>query len=277
MAFRQARWFTPTNGRAIDLLVVHDMEAPERATTAETVADYFATTSVKASAHYCVDTNSVVQCVRDQDVAYHAPGANHNGLGIEHAGYARQSAAEWADPYSRAMLREVSAPLAAGLCRAYSIPPVWLSATDLKLGARGITSHWNVSLAFGRSTHTDPGPNFPAADFVAWVGTILNRQPIPEEPMGLLDNPPVLCTPLVHDAEGRWGHWTWDADNVYAWDFPPGAGGPLPNAAAKAHMGPIRGLMADTEGGYILTAGTPGQGSKMSTYRSRDFPDAWRA
>lgn len=41
------------------------MEAPEKSTTAEAVARYFATTATPASAHYNVDDDSIVQSVRE--------------------------------------------------------------------------------------------------------------------------------------------------------------------------------------------------------------------
>lgn len=117
--------------------------------------------------HNCVDNDSVIQCVRDEDVAWHAPGANGNGIGIEHAGYARQSAAEWRDDFSVAML-ELSAELTARLCLKYSIPIARPSVTELKAGARGIVGHadctaaWPVDKRTGqRRTHWDPGPGFP--------------------------------------------------------------------------------------------------------------------
>lgn len=175
--FMAARWFTRTAGRAIDLIVVHSMEAPEKGTTAESCARYFATTDRKASAHYCVDDTSVIQSVRDRDVAYHAPGANRNGIGIEHAGYARQTRAEWLDPYSRRMLELHSAPLAAALCRAHNIPVTWLTPSDLRDGKRGITSHHHVSLAWGKSHHWDPGPHFPVGEYLAWIAALMGDSP----------------------------------------------------------------------------------------------------
>ncbi|MFI6184295.1 hypothetical protein ACIA8R_52820 [Nonomuraea sp. NPDC051191] len=39
------------------------MESPEKPTTAEDVAHWFATSSPETSAHVCVDQNSVVRCV----------------------------------------------------------------------------------------------------------------------------------------------------------------------------------------------------------------------
>lgn len=161
MKFVQARYYTKTSGRQIDLIVIHDMETDERFDTAENVARWFAgPTSAEASAHYNIDADSIVQSVRDRDVAWHAPGANHNGIGLEHAGRARQTRAEWLDPYGRKMLRR-SAKLTARLCKKYDIPIKHLNVTALRAGARGIVGHWDVSRAFGRSSHYDPGPNFP--------------------------------------------------------------------------------------------------------------------
>ena len=120
-----------------------------------------------------------------RSTAWHAPGANHNGLGFEHAGYSSQSAAQWDDPYSQAMLWR-SARLLADKCAQYSIPAAWLSPADLLAGKRGITSHWNVTLAFRRSDHTDPGPGFPAARYVTWVRRVLATR---KQPAGRYSSP----------------------------------------------------------------------------------------
>jgi N-acetyl-anhydromuramyl-L-alanine amidase AmpD len=182
MQFIKSRWFTPTDGRKLDVIVIHTMEAPEKGETAEAIARYFQRLPAtrKASAHYCIDNNSVVQCVLDKDVAYAAPGCNHNGIQLEHAGYARQKPADWKDAYSQAMLRR-SAALTARLCRRYSIPVRWLSIEDVRRGRRGITSHNNVSRAFRRSTHWDPGEGFPKTQYLQMVKEALapKRRPVP--------------------------------------------------------------------------------------------------
>src|SRR6476469_11249703 len=99
--FAQARNYPHHRSNPIDVIVIQTMESPEKPDTAESVAAWFAGSSApQASAHYCIDANSVVECVRDTDVAWHAPGANHNGIGLEHAGRAAQSAADWNDEYS---------------------------------------------------------------------------------------------------------------------------------------------------------------------------------
>jgi N-acetyl-anhydromuramyl-L-alanine amidase AmpD len=175
--FVPARNFTKAGRKEVDLVVVHTMEAPEKGETAENVAAWFAgSTAPQASAHYCVDGDTVVQCVRDDDVAWHAPGANHDGIGIEHAGYARQSQSDWEDDYSTRML-ERSARLAADICARYRIPPVWLHPADLLAGRRGITSHANVSQAFKRSDHHDPGTSFPIQRYLRLVQRYLKDGP----------------------------------------------------------------------------------------------------
>ena len=171
MRFHQARHYRKGGNTPVSRVVLHSMEAPEKGDTAEAIAAYFARGTVVASAHYCVDANSEVQCVAETDVAYHAP-PNSRSIGIEHAGYARQTLSQWQDDYSIAMLRR-SVRLCADICRRLDIPAVWLHPEDLNDGKRGITSHHNVSLAFRQSSHTDPGPAFPARWYVSEVQALL--------------------------------------------------------------------------------------------------------
>jgi hypothetical protein len=175
--FKQARYYHNLKpGRHIQLVVLHTMEAPKKGTTAESVASYFnkMPDGRKASAHYCIDSNSIVQCVQTKDVAFAAPGANRNGIHLELSGYASQKAADWADEYNQAMLT-----LAAGLCREILLPkfdiePVFLDVPALRLSRErtkmtGFTTHRAVSLAFHESDHMDPGTSFPMAGFLKMV------------------------------------------------------------------------------------------------------------
>lgn len=168
----QAKNFTPVAYRTINLLVIHDMEMPEKPATAEACAQFFhnqAKGSDGSSAHYCCDNNSVVQCVFDHDVAWAAPGANHDGLHFEHAGYARQTQRDWADEYSTAMLLR-SARLVAHKSHEYRVPITFLDKWEVAHGHRGITGHLQITKSgIGTGSHTDPGEHFPWARYIRYV------------------------------------------------------------------------------------------------------------
>lgn len=143
------------------VVVLHTMESPEKATTAEDVArNWFAKTAARASAHYCVDADSIVQCVSEADTAWAAPGANADGIQIELAGRAGQGAEGWADAYSVAEL-ELAARLVADICTRHDIPIRRLTRQQLADGERGIIGHADASFVYRLSDHTDPGPDFP--------------------------------------------------------------------------------------------------------------------
>lgn len=168
------------------------MEAPERLDTAENVANYFRTLKRTASAHFCIDADSVVQCVPENRVAFHAPGVNTFSIGLEHAGYARQTQGQWLDDYSRKTLF-ISLFVAADLCRRHGIQPIFRTAADLRAGrTNGITTHAEVSKAFRKSDHWDPGPNFPIHFYIYLLAGLLNPQgaPAPAAPP-----PPPAVTP----------------------------------------------------------------------------------
>ena len=162
--------FTRGRARNVRLIVIHTVEAPERGTIAEDVArNWFAKSEAKSSSHYIVDNDSIVRCVDEANTAWATPGANADGLQIEHAGYAAQNPGQWGDDYSSAML-ELSARLTADLCRRYAIPAVHLTPAQLAAGARGIIGHIDATNAYGpRGGHTDPGPSFPWDAYIAKV------------------------------------------------------------------------------------------------------------
>jgi len=172
MDFIQARNYTPCpGGREVRLVVIHTMESSEKPGTARAVAKWFAGASApQASAHYCVDATEIVQCVGELDIAWGAPGANRQGIHVEHAGKAAQNAVEWDDEPSRAMLA-LSAQCVAGICLRWDIPIVRPSLTEIAAGAKGIVGHWDVTRAFpaAKGSHVDPGPSFPWLSYLEQV------------------------------------------------------------------------------------------------------------
>ena len=163
--FIESPHFTPADDRPIGVVVIHSMEIAETSGAAETCARWFASPASEVSAHYCVDADSIVQCVREDDIAWHARGGNTNSIGIELAGYAGQKTLGWNDDYSRAVL-ERAAGLTAEVCERHGIPIRRIRAAELVTGRRGITGHADVSAAFRKSDHWDPGPDFPWARFL---------------------------------------------------------------------------------------------------------------
>jgi N-acetyl-anhydromuramyl-L-alanine amidase AmpD len=160
--FLQARHYKP-GPRVVELVVIHTAEIGESLAGAEALMKVCAVNPRVASWHYAVDADSITQSVREEDIAYAAPGANRNGIQIELSGRARQTKEEWQDAFSLTML-ELAADLVAGICFRWDLPMVFVPRESLRLpGARGITTHAEVSKAFEKSDHWDPGPNFPMA------------------------------------------------------------------------------------------------------------------
>jgi N-acetyl-anhydromuramyl-L-alanine amidase AmpD len=145
------------------------MEASETPTRAETTANYFATLpdGRQVSAHYCADSDSVVQCVRLSDTAWAVGNSqgNQRGISWEFSGFASQTSAQWKDAFDLAMFAK-AVPIMARDMRRFGIPPTWLTDDQVKAFKPGLTTHNQLRRCFGGTTHTDPGPAFPF-DYIA--------------------------------------------------------------------------------------------------------------
>ena len=175
--FIQAKNYTKVPGGVgrteVKWIVLHSMEGGESSTRAERSARWFAGLNPnfpapRASAHYGVDSDSIVGMVKERDVAWAAPGANRLGVHIEHAGRSRRTEAQWRDGFAEPMLMR-SAWLAARIALRWNMPVDFVGRDALKLGRRGITTHNEVTQAFNKSTHTDPGVNFPMVWYLELV------------------------------------------------------------------------------------------------------------
>lgn len=177
VSFLQAKNYTPVGKRQPTLIVLHSTENQDVKGLARAVANYFHGPSApRASCHVVVDDSDVYRCVMDSDVAWGAGGANKVGLHLEMGGFAAQTSTMWSDAYSREVLFAAMGVCAAW-CIRHSIGPVFLDAEALKAAGDspvGITTHAEVTKAYRKSTHTDPGRGFPIEAFVNGVGwTIL--------------------------------------------------------------------------------------------------------
>lgn len=169
LPFIQAKNCGPArHEQRIDVVVIHSMEVKDKPGTARQIAVWFGSPNAPvASAHYCIDSDEVIQCVQENVVAWAAPGANKRGIHVELAGFAKQTSNEWNDEYSAKVLLRAR-DLVFDICTRHEIPLQKLSSLDLKNGHRGICGHVDVTKAYPelKGTHWDPGPHFPWTDFM---------------------------------------------------------------------------------------------------------------
>lgn len=162
--------FTPGENKPIDRIVVHSTVSDCKPGGARAISRYFRSERAGGSAHYVVDPAEAVQSAWDSVICWHAP-PNRHSIGVEmcdrpgpvpgqSVSAARRAALRrswrWRRTEQRQMLRR-TARLVAELCAHYDVPPWFRTAKQLRNGARGVTTHLEVSQAWGQSTHWDPG------------------------------------------------------------------------------------------------------------------------
>lgn len=143
-------------------IVLHSTEGA----TARGAATWFANPSSQGSAHLCLDDFECYRTLANELVPWGARGANYRGFHIEQAGYARWSRLVWSRSHRR--LLERAAYKTALHCRRFGIPPYFVTATELRAGLYGVTTHNECTRAFG-GTHWDPGRGWPRRLFMRRV------------------------------------------------------------------------------------------------------------
>lgn len=195
--FVQARNYKPADRGGKDAapiwVVLHSVEgaAVPKAGDAMAVARLFAGPNApEASTHYAADPATLVQMVRERDIAWAAPGANDLGIHIELAGRAMETA--WGANSALEELKR-AAELVARICRRWGIPTEAVDAQGILDGRSGITLHSHVTdatnaarlirpeartplqahLASAHGKHQDPGgprgARWPMDSFLALV------------------------------------------------------------------------------------------------------------
>lgn len=174
--------FTRRRTRDVRLICIHTAECAESSTAAESLAAWVAGPArPKASWHFALDEDSVTQSVALDCESWHAGPINPWSVGIELAGRANQTVAQWGDLYSGYELA-ICSGLVAVLCEVYRIPVRRVSVDELRAGyragdpPRGLVGHVDVTRAISGS-HTDPGPNFPWDAFLQRVAFFAQKAP----------------------------------------------------------------------------------------------------
>lgn len=248
------RWMPPrawSSGRATgqpSVVVIHTTEGSAHGTSAEDGAAYDQRRTDGTSAHYYVDSNSIIQCVRTGDRANTARAeGNKRGIHYELCGRAYQI--DWAGTYAQAMLK-LAAKQVARDCKKYGIPVRHLTVAQLKAGSKGLVGHIDISNAWRQSDHTDPGPRFPWSQFLGYVTAAMGTKPPATQPgrkveyVEISGSLPVLKKGDDEASVPGGTQWIKRAQSVLSWMAPgelavDGDYGPGTAAAVKAVMAEI--------------------------------------
>jgi len=166
--------------------VLHDAETPLEAGYAKAIANMFATTTAQKSATYMVDPVDTVQLLDESLIAWHVGNANPRSIGVEQAGYAAFTLAQWSTP--AAFLQEARvAQLMREIQGRHGIGLYWMTDQQLRDAhagriVGGWATHDQCTRVIGGSTHTDPAPNYPLARLMAAAnGTSQEDDMTPEQ------------------------------------------------------------------------------------------------
>lgn len=176
--------------KPIHRIVIHETQSSTRRGAARSIADYFRSSAAGGSTQYVVDPDEAIQSGYDDLICWGAP-PNPHSLHIEMCAVSSWNLSKWFGGKLPAGVREVddedrredldpgpakrflnifrtmtpayrkmldrTARLTAELCLHYGIPPYFRKAGELRDGRHGVTTHRQVSLAWGQSSHWDPG------------------------------------------------------------------------------------------------------------------------
>lgn len=165
------------NPATCQVVVVHTYECPRGDDVEERAA--WQDRSRTGSYNILVGTRRRLRANDDNYIPWAAfPTGNRIGLHLCILAYAAESRNRWLE-YDHQLT--LAAEVAADWCTRYNIPPVKLTAAEVRAGKRGICGHGEISGAFHESDHTDPGPGFPWDVFIQKVRTIMAGDTKPEE------------------------------------------------------------------------------------------------
>lgn len=169
------------SSRSIDSIIIHKVEG-----SLDSCVNWFKNPAARVSAHYVVNSNKIVQMVRDKDRAWHAGNTYYNAhaIGIENEGWSSRN--DTTDAHYRRL-----ASLVAYLCKKYGIP----------MDRKHILAHSQIN-----SDKSDPGKYFNWTLFMSYVaqaagGTTTTPPTTPTTPT----QPPVVTPPTTTPPSGNAG------------------------------------------------------------------------
>lgn len=150
----------------IKIICIH-VTVNKPGTPAENVARY-QINSQSGSYHELVDANARVLIENTDNWFTWSSGNYGNNIGLHRSFvmWGNETRAQWLK-YD-AMLR-AGAKRDAEWCKKYGIPPVKLSAADLRAGKKGFCGHLETGQAWGGTDHVDPGKGFPWDVYLKYV------------------------------------------------------------------------------------------------------------
>lgn len=167
--------------------VLHSAETPLAAGYAYSIAaNWFGTSKAGTSATVMIDPAETIRLLPDNVVAYHVgPKGNGFTVGVEQAGYARLTRAEWLTVAGRQQMRRVAEYMVECLHR-WGIPLRWATDAQVRAAAaggapQGWTLHDTIRRVLGGTTHSDPMPYYPTDELMALAISLANPNPTPTE------------------------------------------------------------------------------------------------
>lgn len=179
----------PESGRPTQLFVQHSAECPLAAGYARSLTNWANTSNVEASWHSFVGPDERVRMVPWNLGAWTQAPANGYGIGMEVAGYAAYTKAQWLTDAGRVQLENLAHEWVyywrIEKSLGNEIPLRWLSANEVQAvingnrTIKGFCTHGQVAPA----SRWDPGPNFPYVELMARIKALIApAPPVPPKP-----------------------------------------------------------------------------------------------
>lgn len=155
------------------LWVIHTAECPMAAGRAASVTQWGATTDVRASWHYMAGPDGIASMIAPDKSAWHATRVNRVSIGIEQAGRASQTRADWTTPDGLATIANAArAAVESGLTRPVVITDP--AVVDRIISGADTTTTGYVSHALIQpKDRTDPGAGYPWDILTAFTAQLL--------------------------------------------------------------------------------------------------------